>query len=131
MSLKAKKKICPTCGEEKYLWNKKVGCKECVAKSKKQLGGNKAKLKRKPLSPISDKRKKQQAAYRVLREAYLKEHKVCEICGTPNPTDIHHKGGRMEDKLNDFTNVMALCRPCHQRIHFESPQWARDNGYLN
>jgi 5-methylcytosine-specific restriction endonuclease McrA len=97
---------------------------------KDKQGGNSAKLNRKPLKPISDKRKKQQAAYRVLREDYLKRHKNCEICGTPNPSDIHHKGGRSEDKLNDFTNVMALCRPCHHKIHMVSPSWARENGYL-
>jgi hypothetical protein len=100
-------------------------------KPKKPLQQNVAPLNRKPIKPISDKRKKQQTAYKVLREAYLKEHGVCEICGTPNPTDIHHKGGRMEDKLNDFTNVMALCRPCHHEIHHVSPKWARENGYLN
>lgn len=40
----------------------------------------------------------------------------CEVCGN-RAVDIHHieARSRRKDLLNDITNLMALCRICHDR----------------
>lgn len=76
----------------------------------------------------TDKRKLRQKAYnstkwRKLRDKYLKEHPMCEICGK-NPTqDIHHlKSFIVRDEIDwelflDENNLEGLCKECHGKIH--------------
>lgn len=139
-----KLKVCPTCGEEKYLWNRKIGCKDCVAKSKSSPKNNKTgkNLKRSPIKKISPKMIPFLERYREKRDRYLEEHTTCEVydCGKPS-NNLHHKKGRRgyaDDwaRNNDIKLIederffMACCETCHpQRIH-EHPKWARKNGYL-
>jgi 5-methylcytosine-specific restriction protein A len=51
------------------------------------------------------------------RAMYLRQHPICQRCGTPAKV-VHHinpldKGGAKYDE----TNLMALCWDCHEREH--------------
>lgn len=41
--------------------------------------------------------------------------KVCEVCGSTRNVDIHHKDGNHQN--NDESNLMLVCRSCHNKIH--------------
>lgn len=115
---------CKVCGNKAY-------SDYCFQhKPRKPIGqkADKPLKKPKPIKPISDKRKKQEAAYSVLRKAFLEQHPNCEICGSPS-TEVHHRNGRENERLNDTEYWMAIDRLCHTELHL-NPQWARDNGYL-
>lgn len=57
------------------------------------------------------------AHHSARRIAYLinKKDKVCEICGSTNNIDIHHKDGNYHN--NDENNLMIVCRSCHCKLH--------------
>lgn len=77
---------------------------------------------------VSDKKKERMAKYYELRDAYLKEHPVCEVEGcSSTKVDLHHKKSRLGQEL--FRNFMSVCRQHHEMIHRESA-WAYENGYL-
>jgi len=95
-------------------------------------------MKKTPLKRISKKRQEQMKEYGKLREQYLAENTICEVCGQEPSTEIHHKSGRWQ-KTNDVSLFMAVSRKCHNRIHFGEqiqgeykygPSWSRENGYL-
>lgn len=49
---------------------------------------------------------------------------ACEVCGSQS-IDIHHIiyrshfGKKEREKCNDISNLMALCRECHNKAHNE------------
>jgi NADH pyrophosphatase NudC (nudix superfamily) len=95
---------------------------------KKPIEGNKKPLKRKPLSPISDKRKKQQAAYKALLEGWLAANKYCARCGKPTEAR-HHRKHREGERLNDTRYWMPVCNSCHTYIHAH-PEESYSKGWL-
>lgn len=90
---------------------------------------------RKPIKKVSDKRKKLNALYSILRTQFLKDHPKCQAsiaCQQGESTDIHHLfwGKDREKHLNDFSNVLAVCRKCHKFIHDKlSAEEARRLGF--
>jgi len=40
--------------------------------------------------------------------------KHCEVCGTTEKLEIHHKDGNRRN--NKLSNLMVVCRSCHRRI---------------
>jgi len=69
--------------------------------------------------------------YTVARKEYLKAHPACELAGcTARSDQIHHINGRNQGKLTNQAGFMAVCRTCHDWIHFKSPSKAREKGYL-
>ena len=119
--MKAKQKICPTCGELKYLWNKAIGCRGCVAKHKmssetvKKL--DKKPLKRSPLKKVANKRKLQEKEYSKKRKKHLENNPNCVSCGGV-ATEIHHRMQIRYGKfLNDESQFLSLCNPCHRYTH--------------
>lgn len=72
---------------------------------------------------LNDKR------WKALRAAYLREHPLCEQCLIDGgyiraAVDVHHKlpveastYAEMERRCYDWNNLMALCVPCHVKIH--------------
>ena len=84
--------------------------------------------RRKPLRRVSLKRAKQLREYLKVRNEYLSENNFCEVCGRP-AQDLHHRSGRIGEKLTDKANFMALCRLHHTWIH-EHPKEARSLGWL-
>ena len=77
---------------------------------------------------VSRKRAKQNKLYSEIRKVYLEENPACEVCGK-QATQIHHKRGRIHDRLNDTAFFMAVCFECHHWIH-HNPQIAYAKDYL-
>lgn len=94
---------------------------------KRKLLKRKTGLKRTTLRRVSAKLSKELKRYYVLRDRFLKQKKVCEICGSM-ATEVHHKKGRGK-YLNDVSTWMAVERICHQMIH-NSTIRAREMGWL-
>lgn len=86
------------------------------------------KKKKLPIAKESEKRKKQNKEYHTdTRKAYLKKHPFCQVCPpvldfiknggksrwTPTcgkiAEEVHHKGGREGDDLNDPENMLSSC----------------------
>jgi len=46
----------------------------------------------------------------------------CSLCGTKESVIVHHID---QNKVNNINaNLIALCRPCHYKFHFEDePDW--------
>lgn len=66
--------------------------------------------------------------WKLLRKSYLLKHPLCEIClakGIIEPAvDIHHKdsflnyyGDRRIEAAFNPSNLMALCKQCHSKLH--------------
>lgn len=55
--------------------------------------------------------------------------RVCWVCVREKATDVHHKNGRHNDRLNDVEHWLPVCRKCHDYIHAH-PQKAREKGWL-
>lgn len=68
--------------------------------------------------PVSDKRKKQLSAYKVLADKFRTDHPTC-ICGAP-ASELHHKEGRENELLLDTTKWIMLCRTCHDKATNDS-----------
>jgi hypothetical protein len=71
--------------------------------------------------------------YKILREIYLFNHPLCEVCSLlgkdPSPaTQIHHKARRGVNH-NKIETFMATCFYCHRHIH-DNPAWAKENSLL-
>lgn len=79
---------------------------------------------------VSDKQKKINAAYTILRKAFLKRKPVCEAqlegC-TYVATECHHSEGRIGDKMLDDTTYVSLCHNCHCTIETQ-PAMAKELG---
>ena len=75
---------------------------------------------------VSEKKKERLAKYYELRDAYLKEHTVCERCGTTRNLTLHHLRGRGKYLLEYFC---CLCLMCHSWVH-DHPVEAEKEGFL-
>lgn len=123
--MKAKKKLCDGCGDLKYIWKNSGGkrlCKQCSNTGVAKLS-IKPTAKKKPISPRSPKRIKEERIYSAQRIIFLGEHPMCEfhitgIC-THVATEVHHKEGRTGENYLDKTKWLAGCHQCHQ--------WATDH----
>jgi len=101
--------------------------KYCSAKCANQ--NKAAKPIRKPIQPISDKRKKETAQYLKKRIEFLEkpENRICPVTGKPT-TEVHHKCGRVGKLYLDENYWLAVSREGHQIIEL-NPEWAKENGY--
>lgn len=127
--MKTKLKPCQGgCGETTVIWKQHAGkrlCRECWSKIKPMVPLKQSPIKstQKPIPKQSPRRKKLDAAYSILRKQYLKDHPNCELnCSAKCSrvaTDIHHLywSGDREEFMNDFKEVKAGCRECHNEIH--------------
>ena len=82
---------------------------------------------------LNDKR------WKYLRRSYLQAHPLCEICEQKgyyvSAVDIHHKipvesaktTERMEELCYSWTNLQALCIPCHVLVHKKMGKDTREN----
>lgn len=83
----------------------------------------------KPMRRVSKTRQKENKLYAQVRKDYLTTHPRCQVCVTQPACDIHHRRGRWKSRLYDATYFLAVCRPCHDRIH-HNPEWAYEKGLL-
>jgi hypothetical protein len=103
--------------------------KRSPLKRKTPLKSGSGSLARTPLKRVSKKRRSQMADYKGIREDYLKKNPLCHCCQKKPSTDIHHKAGRWQERLNDVAFFCALCRQCHNYIH-ANPEWGYANLWL-
>lgn len=59
--------------------------------------------------------------WKEVRNAYIKEHPFCEICGMEGKVvkaeQVHHVIPISEGGTHSPSNLMALCASCHSTIH--------------
>ncbi len=75
-------------------------------------------------------------AWKRIRDSYVKSHPFCELCyekgvlvGTE---EVHHKTPLSMGGTHDRSNLIALCKSCHARIHAQSgDRWGnkKSHGY--
>lgn len=53
-----------------------------------------------------------------MAELFLDTSK-CELCGSEENLDVHHKDGNWQK--NEVDNLQVLCRSCHMKIHRPKP----------
>jgi len=81
------------------------------------------------IKSVSDKRLLALKDYRVVRDAYMRDHKICEFQGCNEcSTDLHHKKPRAYH-LCDVSIFMAVCRNHHTWIHDHDAE-SREMGLL-
>jgi hypothetical protein len=133
-----KLKICSFCNKETILWkaNPKA-CKQCWLQYKAQDSSsnpkeyNISKTKQSPakrIKSVSDKKLVELREYRIVRDKYLADHKVCQHPDCKNLSeDLHHAKGRVGNLLTDVRYFKALCRRCHRWVE-ENPEQAKALG---
>ena len=75
-------------------------------------------------------RKRYGKAWTVIRKAYAAGHPFCEVClseGRYTPTEaVHHIKPLSQGGTHDISNLKAVCKACHARIHGEmGDRWSR------
>ena len=116
--IKRRKKICKLCKNEEYIFSKGI-CIKCY--KPKPIKKTQTVIKK-----ISSNQSKRNQKYLKLREKYLKQEPVCEVCRLQKSSEIHHRKGRDGDNL--FNEFLAVCRDCHNKIE-NNPEWAKENNY--
>lgn len=87
------------------------------------------------LKPEKPARKRKPSEAKANRDLALRRAQGrCEMTGTTGrcrevATEVHHLVPRSRGGNDDPDNTLALCHPCHARIH-ANPQWATEMGYL-
>lgn len=79
----------------------------------------------------SKKRAAQNRKYLKLRAKFLEENELCQAglegC-TIMATTIHHRRGRIQDRLTDVKDFLGCCFSCHELIE-HSPEMAKEKGF--
>lgn len=61
--------------------------------------------------------------WKQVRKAYASQHPLCEQCLKDGHAvlmdEVHHILPVSRGGTNDFSNLMSLCRSCHEKIHIE------------
>lgn len=81
------------------------------------------------LRKTSSKRRRQNEVYKDVREKFLCNNPVCQVCKTKMSSQVHHRRGRFGDRLNELEFFLSVCFDCHHKIHM-NPKWAYDMGYM-
>ena len=62
-------------------------------------------------------------AWKRIRDRYVHKHPLCEQCLKEGRyvavEEVHHIVPLAEGGSNDESNLMSLCRSCHEKIHHE------------
>lgn len=67
--------------------------------------------------------------YNQLKTAFLLDKAFCQVCMEAPAGHIHHRAGRIGERLNDTSQWLAVCCQCHRRIH-DDPAWAKAHGFF-
>lgn len=93
--------------------------------------------RRRGIRRISPKQRRRNDAYRQARLEYFedlaerqgRDAAICEVLGCHAiATQIHHKRGRIGDRLTNKEEFLGCCAACHRRIE-NDPAWATEQGY--
>lgn len=75
----------------------------------------------KPRPRLLDKRAEKQAAKsnyaRVRRVVLDRDRHRCRACGSSHGLDVHHVVMRSLGGSDEASNLIALCRGCHESVH--------------
>jgi len=70
-----------------------------------------------------DANRKYGRAWKKIRDRYAREHPLCEMCkedGRLTSIDeVHHILPISQGGTHDRSNLMSLCKSCHNKIHLE------------
>lgn len=74
--------------------------------------------------------KKYGRGWKRIRDKYIKQHPLCEECikykRVVVATEVHHKLPLSQGGTHELSNLVALCKSCHSRIHSkELDRWHR------
>ena len=68
-----------------------------------------------------DPNKRYGRAWKRIRDRYVAEHPLCEMClmdGRYTPVqEVHHIVPLSRGGTHDSSNLMSLCRSCHNKVH--------------
>lgn len=71
----------------------------------------------------SDHAKRYGSHWKKIRDLYASLHPLCERClkeGRTTPMDeVHHIVPVSRGGTDDFSNLMSVCKSCHNKIHIE------------
>ena len=71
----------------------------------------------------ADINKKYGRAWKRIRDRYVKEHPLCEMClkdGRLTPVEeVHHINPLSQGGTHSNDNLMSLCQSCHTKIHHD------------
>lgn len=59
------------------------------------------------------------ADWQKVRNAYIKTHPVCEVCGRAKTAIVHHIVSVRQDPSRrlDASNLQGVCKSCHEKRH--------------
>jgi hypothetical protein len=91
-------------------------------------------LRRSRIAPVSRKQAARTRAYNQVREAvYERAQGRCEVNATwscsRNCEQVHHKQGRLGDRMTDMDKMVAICYNCHEFIG-KNPALAYERGWM-
>lgn len=70
-----------------------------------------------------DVNKKYGRAWKRIRDRYVAEHPLCEMClknGRLTPVqEVHHIVPISQGGTHDRSNLMSLCQSCHTKLHHD------------
>jgi len=81
------------------------------------------------INKVSVKRKRQNEVYKDVREQFLSQNPVCQVCKSKMASQVHHRRGRFGDRLNEVEFFLSVCFDCHHEIH-QNPRWAYEKTYM-
>lgn len=55
--------------------------------------------------------------WKRISKAYKENNPRCEICHINQSQIVHHRIPLKQGGSNDVSNLVAVCRHCHERIH--------------
>jgi hypothetical protein len=96
------------------------------------LKAKSAPMRRTPMPQVSRKRAREIRERRAMLQAKYPGITLCEVPFCNWVADDAHepltraRGG----SITDSSNVKAVCRPHHDEITFEEPEWAYELGFL-
>ena len=91
-------------------------------------------MKRSPISSTSRKGAARRREYDKVRKAvYERAAGRCEVNATWSCSgqceQVHHKQGRIGDRLTDIDKMVGICHNCHEFIG-RNPALAYDRGWM-
>jgi hypothetical protein len=91
-------------------------------------------LRRSRIAPVSRKGAARTRAYNKLRIAvYERSGGRCEIMAfhgcTGQCEQVHHKQGRVGDRMTDLDKMVGICQNCHEYIG-RNPRLAYEQGWM-
>lgn len=108
------------------------GCSKLVPAGEYYCEEHKAKVNRDYEKYDRDKtaKKRYGRSWQKIRAKYAASHPYCELCYQKGimveAEEIHHKIPLREGGTNDPSNLIALCKSCHSRIHAKrGDRWGR------